>query len=84
MARRYALVLAAAAIVLWLGFSEEVLGSALVFWRIEVAKAVVALIHLAGMEATREASAIYHPGGFAYEISRGCTGFVPAALLATA
>lgn len=81
---RYALVLAVVAVVLWLVFRDEVMGAVLVFWRIGVAKATLALIHWAGMEATREASAIYHPSGFAYEISRGCTGFVPAALLATA
>jgi exosortase H (IPTLxxWG-CTERM-specific) len=78
------LVLAVAGLVLWLGFRDEVLGPVLVLWRIEVAKATEALIHWAGMEATREASALYHPGGFAYQISRGCTGFVPAALLTAA
>lgn len=81
---RYALVLVVVAAVLWLGFRDEVLGVVLVLWRIEVAKATLTLIHWAGIEATRDASVIYHPGGFAYEISRGCTGFVPAALLATA
>lgn len=79
----FAAVLAVVAGALWLGFRDEVLGWVLVAWRIEVAKAVLALIRLTGMEAIREASAIYHAGGFAYEISRGCTGFVPAALLAT-
>jgi exosortase/archaeosortase family protein len=33
------------------------------------------------MDATREVAAIYHPTGFAYEISHGCIGLVPAALL---
>lgn len=84
MPKRVALVLALAGLLLWLGFRDEVLGPLLVLWRVEVAKAVLGLIHWAGMEATREATAIYHPGGFAYEISRGCTGFVPTALLATA
>ncbi len=81
---RYALLLAGVALVLWLAFRDEVMGPVLVFWRIEIAKATLALIHWAGMEATREASTIYHPSGFAYQISRGCTGFVPAALLAAA
>lgn len=80
---RYAVVLPVVAVALWLGFRDEGLGSVLVSWRVQVARAVLALIHSMGMEAVREGSALYHPAGFAYEISRGCTGFVPAALLAT-
>ncbi len=34
-----------------------------------------------GIDAFREVSALYGPGGFAYEISRGCLGLVPAAFL---
>lgn len=84
MAKRYALVLTAAALALWLGFREEALGPVLAVWRVAVARATLVLIHWGGMEAVRDAAVIAHPGGFAYEISRGCTGFVPAALLATA
>jgi exosortase/archaeosortase family protein len=84
VAKRYALVLGFAALALWLGFRDEVLGPALLLWRIDVARAVVTLIHWVGMDAAREGSVVFHPAGFAYQISKGCTGFVPAALLATA
>ncbi len=32
----------------------------------------------------RQATAVFHPTGFGIEITRGCTGFVGAALLASA
>ncbi len=67
--------------VVLLVFRDEVLGPALVPLRIATARTVLGLIRLAGMAAVREASAIYHPGGFAYEISRGCIGLVPAGIL---
>lgn len=81
---RYALVLAAVAVLLWLTFRDELIGPVLEPVRTLIAQATLVLIHGIGMEATREASAIYHPGGFAYEISRGCTGIVPAAMLGAA
>ena len=84
MARRYALILSAVGLALWIGFREETLGALLLLWRIEVARAALTLIHWTGMAAARDAAVIFHPGGFAYEISRGCTGLVPAALFATA
>jgi exosortase/archaeosortase family protein len=65
-----------------LAFRDEVMGPALVPLRTLTAQATLGLIHWAGMEAIREASAIYHPGGFAYEISRGCLGLVPVGVLA--
>jgi exosortase H (IPTLxxWG-CTERM-specific) len=80
----YALGLAAVAVFLWLAFRDEVMGPVLEPLRTLIAQATLALIHGVGMEATRHGSAIYHPGGFAYEISRGCTGFVPAVMLAAA
>jgi exosortase/archaeosortase family protein len=67
--------------VVLLGFRDEVLGPVLVPLRILTARTVLGLIHLTGMAAVRGASVIYHPGGFAYEISRGCMGLVPTALL---
>lgn len=63
-----------------LTFRDDVMGAALVSLRVLTARTILALIQSAGMEAVREASAIYHQGGFAYEISRGCMGLVPAAL----
>jgi exosortase/archaeosortase family protein len=81
---RFALVLLSFIVLVWLVFRDEVMGPVLVPLKTLTAQVTVALIHLAGMDAIREASSVYHPGGFAYEISRGCTGFVGAALLAVA
>ena len=78
---RYAVVVAAGGALLWLVFRDELMGAVLQPLRTLIAQATLGLIHGVGLQATREASAIYHPGGFAYEISRGCTGFVPAVML---
>jgi exosortase H (IPTLxxWG-CTERM-specific) len=42
------------------------------------------VLHWSGMEATRTATVISHPGGFAYEITYRCTGFLPVAFLTAA
>jgi exosortase/archaeosortase family protein len=81
---RYVGILAAFAAVTWLVFREAVLGPVLVPVRVATAEAAVSLIRAVGMEAERVGSAVLHPGGFAYEVSRGCTGLVPAALIAAA
>jgi exosortase/archaeosortase family protein len=81
---RFVFSLAAFVGVVLLVFRDEVIGPALVPLRALTARTVLGLIHLTGMEAVREASAVYHPGGFAYEISRGCMGLVPVAFLAVA
>jgi exosortase/archaeosortase family protein len=78
---RFALVLAAFAAAAALLFREEIVGPLVVPLRVLTARGALALIQLSGMEAVREASAIYHPGGFAYEMSRGCIGLVPAGFL---
>lgn len=65
-------------------FQDEVVGPALAPLQVATARAVLGLIHLVGMAAVRDASAVYHPGGFAYEISRGCMGLVPVGLLIVA
>lgn len=78
---RFALVLAAFAAAAALIFREEIVGPFVVPLRVLTARGALALIQVSGMEAMREASAIYHAGGFAYEISRGCVGLVPAGFL---
>jgi len=44
---------------------------------------IFALKHL-GFDAVREASVVYQPGLFGYEIHYRCTGFLPVAILAVA
>ena len=78
---RFGVILAAFAVVTWLVFRDEVMGPVLVPLRALTAEGALTLIRLMGMEAIRDGSAIYYPGGFAYEISRGCTGLVGAGLL---
>lgn len=81
---RYGGILAAYAAITWLVFRDEVMGPLLVPLRALTAEGALTLIQLAGMEAIRAGSAIYYPGGFAFEISRGCTGLVGAGLLVVA
>lgn len=81
---RFVLALTIFAGLVLLTFREDVLGPALLPLRVLTAEATLAVIHGAGMEAVRAASTVYHPGGFAYEISRGCTGLVPIAFLVVA
>ncbi len=75
------LILAAFAVVTWLVFRDEVMGPVLVPLRAMTAEGAFTLIRLMGMEAIREGSAVYHPAGLAFEVSRGCTGLVGAGLL---
>jgi exosortase/archaeosortase family protein len=81
---RFVFVLAAYAVVTWLVFRDEVMGLVLGPLRMWTAEAALTTIRLVGMEAARAGSVVYHPGGFAYEISRGCTGLVGAGLLVVA
>ena len=41
-------------------------------------------LHGIGIVAQRAGSVVYLPGGFAYDISIGCTGLLPAAILTVA
>ena len=81
---RYGGILAAYAAITWLVFRDEVMGPLLVPLRALTAEGALTVMQLAGMEAVRTGSAIYYPGGFAFEISRGCTGMVGAGLLVVA
>ena len=78
---RYGIILAAFAAVTWLVFRDAVMGPVLVPLRALTAEGALTLIRLLGMEAIREGAVVYQPGGFAYEISPGCTALVGAGLL---
>jgi len=49
-----------------------------------VASLTQAGLHGIGIAAQRAGTLLYVPGGFAYEINIGCTGLLPAAVLAVA
>lgn len=49
-----------------------------------LASLVQALVARAGIEALRQGAVLYVPGAFAYEIGIGCTGLLPAAVVAVA
>ena len=49
-----------------------------------VASLVQGLVRLGGIPAERHAALLYVPGTFAYEIVAGCTGLLPATVVAVA
>ncbi len=65
-------------------FRDRVLGDFLLLLRGVTADGTAALLNWVGIDAIRHATAVVHPNGFGIEISRGCTGLVGSALLATA
>ena len=67
--------------VVLLTHCDNVLGALLAPLAALTAQMTLPLLHWSGMEATRAATVISHPGGFAYEISYRCTGFLPVAFL---
>jgi exosortase H (IPTLxxWG-CTERM-specific) len=67
-----------------LTYREDLLGPPLAHWTAWTTRVTLALLHWSGMEASRGANLITHPGGFAYEISYRCTGFLPVVFLTTA
>lgn len=81
---RFALVMVGFAGAVLLTYREAVLGALLAPVTMWTAQATLALLHWLGMEATRTATVISHPNGFAYEIYYRCTGFLPVGFLATA
>jgi exosortase/archaeosortase family protein len=78
---RFVSIVATFAVAVALVFRDEVVGPIVLPLRVLTARVVLVLVHGAGLDAVREVSALYHPGGFAYEISRGCLGLVPVAFL---
>jgi exosortase/archaeosortase family protein len=79
---RFAGILAGFTVAALLGYRDEHLGPVLLPLRTLTAEAALTLIQAVGLEATREGTAIRHAAGFAFEISRGCMGLIPALFLA--
>ena len=79
---RFALILAGAGLACWAGFRDAVVGPAVRPLESLAAGATAGLVRGLGIEAATLGAVVYHPGGFAFEISRGCLGLVPLALLA--
>ncbi len=65
-----------------LAYRETVLGPLLGGLTEWTAGATFAALGRLGVDAARDATVLYQPGGFAYEIYYRCTGFLPAAFLA--
>jgi exosortase H (IPTLxxWG-CTERM-specific) len=79
---RFALALAGAGLVCWALFRDAVVGPVVRPLEALTAGITAALVHGLGVQAATLGTVVYHPGGFAFEISRGCLGLVPLALLA--
>ena len=80
---RFALVMAGFAGTVLLTYREDVLGTLLAPLTMWTAWVTLALLHWLGMEATRVATVVSHPSGFAYEIYYRCIGFLPVGFLTT-
>ncbi len=80
---RLAVALVAFAGFTILAYREAVLGTLLGGLSERTAGATLAVLGWLGVDAVREATVLYQPGGFAFEIYYRCTGFLPAAFLAT-
>jgi len=81
MKSRFGLILGIFIGVVLLTYREEVLGTLLGPITALTANTTFFLLDLIMMDVVQEASIIYHPGGFAYEIYYRCTGFLPVACL---
>ena len=79
---RFALIVAAVGLAAWVGYRDTIVGPLVRPIEVLTARLTAALVHTLGMEAVRAGTVVYHPDGFAFQISRGCTGLVPLALLA--
>ncbi len=81
---RFVAAVALAALALWVGFREAVLGDVLVHVRTLTAQLTVGVLRMGGMDVVRDATAVFHTNGFGIEISRGCTALPGTVLLGTA
>jgi exosortase H (IPTLxxWG-CTERM-specific) len=79
---RLTLILAGAALACWAGYRDAVVGPVVRPLEALTARATAGLVRGAGMEALTAGTVVFHPAGFAFEISRGCMGLVPLAMLA--
>ena len=73
-----------AGVLLWLGSRDGVLEAPFLAARTATAEVTTQLLRLLGMDAMRQATAVFHPTGFGIDITRGCTGFVGVVLLGSA
>jgi exosortase H (IPTLxxWG-CTERM-specific) len=80
---RFALIVAGAGLACWAGYRDAVVGPLVRPLEALAARVTAGLVHGVGVQALRAGTVVYHPGGFAFQISRGCLGVVPLALLAT-
>lgn len=78
---RFVVVMTVFVGVVLLTYSDVALGSLLAPLTALTTQMTLPVLHWSGMEATRTATVISHPGGFAYEITYRCTGFLPVAFL---
>jgi exosortase/archaeosortase family protein len=78
---RFLAIMLGGAVLFWLVFRDGLLGTPLIALRAATAEAARIGLRITGIESLRLGTALYHSQGFAVEISRGCTGFVGAALL---
>ncbi len=81
---RFVAVMVGFAGVALLTYREDVLGALLAPLTTWTARVTLALLYWLGIAATRMATVVSHPSGFAYEIYYRCTGFLPVAFLMTA
>lgn len=81
MNSRFGLILGVFTGVVLLTYREEALGALLGPVTALTANVTFFILDLIRMEVEQEASIIYQPGGFAYEIYYRCTGFLPVACL---
>ena len=80
---RSLVIVAAAGLAAWVLYRETIVGPVVLPLQVLTARVTLASVHLIGLEGARLGIVVYHPRGFGYEISHGCTGLVPVALLAT-
>lgn len=82
--RRFALVLAALAALVLVGYRDSVLGPPLAGWSALTARAAFAVLRALAVPASLDGTILAHPGGFACEVYYRCTGFLPLVCLAVA
>jgi len=80
---RSLVIVAVVGLAAWVLYRETIVGPVVLPLQVLTARVTLASVHLLGLEGARLGTVVYHPEGFGYEISHGCTGLVPVVLLAT-
>jgi exosortase H (IPTLxxWG-CTERM-specific) len=80
---RFPLIVVAAGLACWAAYRDAVLGPLVGPLQAAAARVTAGLVRALGTEAAVAGTVVYHPGGFAFQVSRGCLGLVPLVLLAT-